>query len=119
MERTSPGRDGYALVARGPGVFTIKETGEMLIPMKKSPSQGEEFRSFLIEIGYITEVSKLSLKGDIGNQLPRIDIPSSYLRWRLYLPEYYGYTKFEGPLKQVQEFSNIAKIFLISIPIDA
>jgi hypothetical protein len=86
-----------------------KETGEMLIPMKKSPSQGEEFRSFLIEIGYITEVSKLSLKGDIVNQLPRIDIPTSYLRWRLYLPEYYGYTKFEGPLKQVKEFSNITE----------
>ncbi|MCP4111764.1 MAG: RNA methyltransferase [Desulfobacteraceae bacterium] len=86
-----------------------KETGEILIPMKKSASLGEELRSFLIEIGYITDVSKLSLKGDIINHLPGIDIPINYLKWRLYLPEYYGYTKFEGPLKQVTQFSNPAK----------
>ncbi len=82
-----------------------KETGEILIPMKKSPSTGE-FRSFLIEVGYITDVSTLSLKGDITNQLPGIDIPISYLRWTIYLPDYYGYSKFEGPLKQVKQFSN-------------
>jgi len=85
-----------------------KETGEILIPMKKSPSRGEELSSFLIEIGYISDVSKLTLKGDIINRLPEIDIPVNYLRWRLYLPEYYGYTKFEGPMKQVSQFSNVA-----------
>lgn len=95
-----------------------KETGDILIPMKKSASLGEELRSFLIEIGYITDVSKLSLKGDIINHLPGIDIPVNYLRWRLYLPEYYGYTKFEGPLKQVSQFSNPGKGAnpLINIP---
>lgn len=82
-----------------------KDTGEILIPMKKSSSQGGDLRSFSIEIGYITEVSKLSLKGDILNQLPAIDIPISYLRWSLYLPEYYEYSKFEGLLKQVSRFS--------------
>lgn len=86
-----------------------KETGDILIPMKKSASQGEELRSFLIEIGYITDVSKLSLKGDIINQLPGTDIPVNYLKWRLYLPEYYGYTKFEGPLKQVSQFSDATR----------
>jgi len=32
-------------------------------------------------------------------------IPISYLRWTLYLPEYYEYSKFEGLLKQVKQFS--------------
>lgn len=83
-----------------------KDTGEILIPMKKSTSQGSGLQSFLIEIGYITSVSKLSLKGDILNQLPAIDIPISYLKWSLYLPEYYEYSSFEGLLKQVTAFSN-------------
>lgn len=82
------------------------ETGEILIPMKKSAAQGEDIRSFSIEIGYITEVSKLSLKGEISNELAGLDIPITYLRWSLYLPEYYEYTAFEGPLKQVGQFSN-------------
>jgi hypothetical protein len=82
-----------------------KDSGEILIPMKKSAAQGEELQSFTIEVGYTTDVSKLSLKGDILNQLPTIDIPISYLRWGLYLPEYYEYSRFEGPLKQVTSFS--------------
>ncbi len=86
-----------------------KDTGEILVPMKKSASQGGDLQSFSIEIGYITEVNKLSLKGDVLNQLPAIDIPISYLRWRLYLPEYYEYSKFEGLLKKVTQFSNVPK----------
>jgi len=82
-----------------------KDTGEILIPMKKSASQGSDLQSFSIEIGYITEVNKLSLKGDIQNELPAIDLPISYLQWSLYLPEYYEYFRFEGPLKQVPQFS--------------
>jgi len=34
-----------------------------------------------------------------------IDIPANYLRWSLFLPEYYEYSRFEGPLKQVAAFS--------------
>ena len=83
-----------------------KETGEILIPMKKSSAQGEALQSFSIEIGYITEVGKLSLKGDLLNELPGIDLPINYLRWSLYLPEYYEYSGFEGPLKQVEQWSN-------------
>jgi len=86
-----------------------KDTGEILIPMKKSASQGGDLQSFSIEIGYITEVNKLTLKGAILNKLPAIDIPISYLRWSLYLPEYYEYSKFEGLLKQVNQFSNKAQ----------
>jgi len=82
-----------------------KDTGEVLIPMKKSGTQGEELQSFTIEIGYVTEVSKLSLKGDLVSELPGIDVPMSHLRWTLYVPEDYDYTNFEGPLKQVAEFS--------------
>ena len=81
-----------------------KDTGEVLIPMKKSGTQGEELQSFTIEIGYVTEVSKLSLKGDLVSELPGIDVPMSHLRWTLYVPEDYEYTNFEGPLKQVSEF---------------
>ncbi len=82
------------------------DADKILIPMKKSAAQGDELSSFVIEIGYISDVSKLSLKGDIINKLPAIDIPINYLRWSLFLPDYYGYTKFEGPLKQVGDFSN-------------
>jgi len=32
-------------------------------------------------------------------------IPISYRRWTLYLPKYYEYSKFEGLLKQVKQFS--------------
>jgi hypothetical protein len=90
-----------------------KDTGEILIPMKKSAAVqgGEDLHSFSIEVGYTTEVSKLSLKGDILNQLPAIDIPISYLRWSLYLPEYYEYSGFEGPLKRVANFSQPALSF--------
>lgn len=86
-----------------------KDSGEILIPMKKSAADGEALQSFAIEIGYVTEVNKLSLKGGILNQLPAMDIPVSYLRWRLYLPEYYEYSKFEGPLKQVNSFATSFK----------
>jgi hypothetical protein len=87
-----------------------KDSGEILIPMKKSSSQGGELESFALEMGYISEVNKLSLKGDILNQLPAIDIPISYLRWTLYLPEYYDYSRFEGLLKQVKDFSKGATL---------
>ena len=83
-----------------------KETGEILIPMKKSSAQGDALQAFAIELGYTTEVGKLSLKGDLSNELPGIDLPVNYLRWSLYLPEYYEYSGFEGPLKQVEQWSN-------------
>ncbi len=94
-----------AFLDGGPVKPAQKESGEILIPMKKSSTQGEEFKSFSIEIGYITDVEKLTLKGDILNRLPKIDIPASYLQWKLYLPEYYEYSGFEGPLKQVRMFT--------------
>lgn len=81
------------------------ERNAILIPMKKSTMQGEDLRSFSIEIGYVTEVDKLSLKGDLLNALPAIDLPISHLRWTIYLPENYEYTKFEGPVKQVAQFA--------------
>lgn len=97
-----------------------KDSGEILIPMKKSAAQGEALQSFRLELGYITDVDKLSLKGTLLNQLPAVDIPISYLRWRLYLPEYYEYSAFEGPLKQVQggwPTTTIEPKSLIEIPL--
>lgn len=81
------------------------EGGAMLIPMKKSAMQGEELRSFSIEIGYVTDVDKLSLKGELLNELPGADVPISHLRWTLFLPENYEYTRFEGPVKQVPQLA--------------
>lgn len=81
------------------------EGGAMLIPMKKSAMRGEELRSFSIEIGYVTDVDKLSLKGELLNELPGVDVPISHLRWTLFLPENYEYTRFEGPVKQVAELA--------------
>lgn len=83
-----------------------KKAGEILFPMKKSTAEGEGLQSFLIEFSYITEVSKLTLKGEFLNELPGLDLPVSLLKWTLYLPEDYEYTNFEGPLKQVTEFSS-------------
>ena len=81
------------------------EGGAMLIPMKKSAMRGEELRSFSIEIGYVTDVDKLSLKGELLNELPGVDVPISHLRWTLFLPENYEYTRFEGPVKQVPQLA--------------
>ncbi|GAK48917.1 hypothetical protein U14_00128 [Candidatus Moduliflexus flocculans] len=81
------------------------EGGAMLIPMKKSAMRGEELRSFSIEIGYVTDVDKLSLKGELLNELPGADVPISHLRWTLFLPENYEYMRFEGPVKQVTELA--------------
>ncbi len=81
------------------------EGGAMLIPMKKSAMQGEELRSFSIEIGYVTDVDKLSLKGELQNELPGVDVPISHLRWTLFLPENYEYTRFECPVKQVPQLA--------------
>ena len=81
------------------------EGGAMLIPMKKSAMRGEELRSFSIEIGYVTDVDKLSLKGELLNELPGVDVPISHLRWTLFLPENYEYMRFEGPVKQVAELA--------------
>ena len=83
-----------------------KKAGEILFPMKKSTTEGEGLQSFLIEFSYITEVSKLTLKGEFLNELPGLDLPVSLLKWTLYLPEDYEYTNFGGPLKQVTEFSS-------------
>lgn len=96
-----------------------KDSGEILIPMKKSAAQGDDLQSFRLELGFVTDVSKLSLKGDLLNQLPAIDIPISYLRWSIYLPEYYEYSHFEGPLKRVNELAPAPKTAksLIEIPL--
>ena len=97
------------------------ESDAILIPMKKSTMQGEDLRSFSIEIGYVTEVDKLSLKGGLVNELPGIDLPISHLRWTLYLPENYEYTKFEGPVKQVEQLAaaalDVSAKTMIDIPL--
>jgi hypothetical protein len=85
-----------------------KQSGDILIPLKKSAAAGDRLQAFTVELGYITEVSKLSLKGELVSELPALDIPSTHLRWTLYLPEDYEYTNFEGPLKQVEQFSPAA-----------
>lgn len=79
--------------------------GRMLIPLVRSQNQGGALAAFTVEVVYVekgTPPSKAG-KGEFHGQLPRPDVPSTYVGWTVYAPTEAKVKKhsFEGTVRKV------------------
>ncbi len=83
------------------------EQGKTLIPLVRS--SGQHLAAFPVEIVYVQKGEKPSAegKGAIRVDLPRCDQPIMHVLCSLYLPEQGRYESFSGPLKHVEQFSDL------------
>ncbi len=70
--------------------------GTILIPLEKF--QDKE-RIYPVEIVYETKRPKLNFFGRLKLTQPQLDIPSTNINWKVYLPENYTYFKFSGNIE--------------------
>jgi hypothetical protein len=76
-----------------------------LIALEKSVSSEGGGQTFPVEIVYLSKLERMGKKGGVQMFLPAIDLPINHLLFRLFLPESYKYSNFEGGLNQVDSFS--------------
>ena len=88
----------------------IDEAGRILIPLVRSDSGNVVLSSFPVEIVYVEKQEPVQEKGAMTIALPRAGDPVTHLMVQLYLPAEGKYRDkdFEGPLRLVKEFSQIA-----------
>ncbi len=79
--------------------------GSILVPLEKSQLSGEDLTRFPVEVVYAAEGKKFAAFGGRALKLPRIDLPSSSLRWSIFLPREFAYLHFGGTVKPSKDAS--------------
>lgn len=87
-----------AFLDKEPVKPSINKKGQVLMPLKKSGSDGKKI-SFTVELIYYVPISEMERWGKLNIKFPKADIPASEMLVSLYLPPKYKYWKFEGDLE--------------------
>lgn len=79
--------------------------GAILMPLIRSSSAGGALSSFQVEVVYVESMDApgTSGKGSFKAQLPRADVPTTYVSWTVYAPGRAKIAKssFDGSIRQV------------------
>jgi hypothetical protein len=96
-----PGAELWSASVAGRAVQPSQgQDGTILLPLVRSASAGGALSGFSVEVVY---VERGTLDGHLEADLPRTDVPSTWVGWTLYLPRGAEATKkgFEGNLLHV------------------
>jgi hypothetical protein len=74
--------------------------GVFLVPLVRSRTEGENIRSFDVEILYFTKAPAFGLAGNRQLPFPTADVVISKILWSVYLPVDYAFVKFGGNLEK-------------------
>ncbi len=82
--------------------------GKVLIPLVRSQVAGGALASFDVEVVYVEDTAKATSSGRFRAELPRADVPTTYVGWTVYVPEDLKLRKrsFEGSVEHVRYLSN-------------
>ena len=93
----------------------LDEEGCVLIPLVRSGGARSELSSFPVELVYVEKQADVGTKGDMLIELPLASEPVTHMMVQLNLPAEGSYKagllrglSFEGPLRPVESFSQIA-----------
>jgi hypothetical protein len=104
LELTLPDNEKTALwssfVADKPVKPSQTKESKILLPLEKSGYEGNELRSFNVEIIYYTNLgNKLRALGFIELLMPQVDLPISQSMLTIYSPKRYRYERVAGSLR--------------------
>lgn len=92
----------------------MDEQGRVLVPLVRSTGASSEAASFPVEIIYVETQDIIGPKGSMRVDLPAAGVPVTHFMVQLYLPTEGDYSKwllgdphFEGPLHQLEHFSQV------------
>ncbi len=105
LELNLPDNEKTALwssfVADKPVKPSQTKDGKILLPLEKSGYEGNELRSFNVEIIYYTNLgNKLRALGFIDLLMPQVDLPISQSMLTIYSPKRYRYERVAGSLRE-------------------
>jgi len=74
--------------------------GKVLIPLVRSPGNGEQLKSFSVELIYTLPLKKFGFSGSSRCLLPTGDIFTNKMRVAMYMPDGFSYTFDKGEWKE-------------------
>ncbi|HDZ20101.1 MAG TPA: hypothetical protein ENH80_00310 [Phycisphaerae bacterium] len=92
-------------VAAGPG-SPSPANDEYILPLVRSKASIKGLVSFPVEVVYVHQVPALQRRGEVALPLPRVDLPIAYAWSELYAPPEMQVSRWAGPLRPVQAYSN-------------
>jgi len=90
------------LVDNKPEESSVSESGELLVPLIRSRSDGVNLETFSVEVIYCMVEDKFDMYGSRGSTLPTVDLLISQVMWSVYLPNDYTYHHFSSSLEVEQ-----------------
>ncbi len=76
----------------------VAEDGTLFFPLERSAG-GRDLVAFTLQVVLETELGGLGMVGHPGFELPALGLPTSTVRWEVYLPANNEYTALEGELE--------------------
>ena len=112
----TPKADIWSVEVGGKAVSPAKdEKGNVLVPLIRSARSARELAAFPVEIVYIQTPEKtVDSSGTLRIELPQCDASQMHVMCNAYLPaegkysSTWGYSTFEGTLRKVKEFTQLA-----------
>jgi tetratricopeptide (TPR) repeat protein len=77
-----------------------------LVPLVRSTASVKGLVTFPVEVVFLCRIPGLAKRGEASLPLPRIDLPIAYAWCEVYVPKGMEVSRWTGPLKQVQKYSN-------------
>eukprot|EP00299_Pterocystis_sp_00344_P016692 c8373_g1_i1.p1 GENE.c8373_g1_i1~~c8373_g1_i1.p1 ORF type:complete len:673 (+),score=169.57 c8373_g1_i1:1-2019(+) len=84
----------------------MDDQGRLMVPLNKS-SRDQAQNSFTVEMVFLVEIPRMSLRGSLDLDFAKIDIPSNVLMIAIHLPKQYKYSRFTGSIEETKHFSTV------------
>jgi hypothetical protein len=83
------GAELWSAAVAGRAVTPASSEGKVLIPLVRSQSSGGALASFAVEVVYVESGSAPDAmgRGTFEAELPKVDVPTTYLAWTVYVPD--------------------------------
>ncbi|MBF0546938.1 MAG: hypothetical protein HQM08_21030 [Candidatus Riflebacteria bacterium] len=75
----------------------LGKSGEINVPLIRSPRQSKEFAPFCVSLNFETTLEALKRFGNLTLQLPNFSFDISQMRWEIHAPEKFYFIKRPGP----------------------
>ncbi|MFT7518505.1 MAG: hypothetical protein ACI9MC_000637 [Kiritimatiellia bacterium] len=102
------GAELWSSVVAGRSVQPAQSEGSILVPLIRSATSGGGLASFGVEVVYVeTGVAPTNGRGSFRADLPKVDVPTTYVAWTVYAPDdaKVNTKKTDGNLRFVERLS--------------
>jgi hypothetical protein len=97
----------WSAFVAGQPVRPIQRAGKLLLPLERSVGDAP----VAVEMVYVGAYAFPKTKGEVGLISPKLDLPLKNVRWELYLPPDYNYSKYGGSMTHETASAPVVQVF--------